>query len=306
MSAGGGLLELPNPFPTEYGKVLLHEPPDADREALLESIRSGSYDKPFVADDGDARTLYFSLIYVQSCMRIEAPDALELAYTRKMMAFLLFHTNPRSLLLLGLGGGSLAKFCHRRLPLAKVVAVEISPQVIAFRELFGVPPDDARFRVIEADAADYLAAARDKRAGLRVGPKETCERHDVIMIDAFDRHGLASSISSPEFYADVRAALLTRGVLVCNLAGLREERAAHLELMMAAFGDNLLVLPVEDDGNEIVFAFRDAGFEPRWRWINSQAQAMRSRYGLDFPRFAAKLERGSKLGYLQRSLGGAA
>jgi len=288
------LLELPNPFPTEYGKVLLHEPPDADREALLENIRSGSYDKPFVADDGDARTLYFSLIYVQSCMRIKAPDALELTYTRKMMAFLLFHTNPRSLLLLGLGGGSLAKFCHRHLPLAKIAAVEISPQVIAFRELFCVPPDDARFRVIEADAAQYLAEHG----------KESRERHDVILIDAFDRHGLASSISTPEFYADVRAALQPRGVLVCNLAGQREERAAHLELMMTAFGDNLLVLPVEDDGNEIVFAFHDAAFQPRWRWINSQAQAMRSRYGLDFPRFAAKLERSSKLGYLQRTLGG--
>lgn len=291
------LLELPTPFPSEYGKILLLEPEDADREALLERIRSGGYDKPFVADDGDGRTLYFSLTYVQSCMRIKEPDALELIYTRKMMAFLLFHTNPRSLLLLGLGGGSLAKFCHRHLPLAKIAAVEISPQVIAFRGLFHLPPDDARFRVIEADAAEYLAAAcalREKR-----------ERHDVIMIDAFDRHGLASSISTPEFYEDVRSALLPRGVLVANLAGQREERRAHLELMMTVFGDNLLVLPVEDDGNEIVFAFRDPGFEPRWRWINSQTKAMRARYGLDFPKFAAKLERSAKLGYLQRALNAA-
>lgn len=300
MSSSSGLLELPTPFPTEYGKLLLLEPADADRVALLESIRSGSYEKPFIADDGDARTLYFSLIYVQSCMRLKAPDALELAYTRKMMAFLLFHTNPRSLLLLGLGGGSLAKFCHRHLPQAKIRAVEISPQVIAFREQFCVPPDDERFQVIEADAAEYLAATR----GTPGGAKALRERHDIIMIDAFDRHGLASSISTPAFYADVRAALLPRGVLVCNLAGLREERVAHLELMMSVFGDNLLVLPVEDDGNEIVFAFCDTAFEPRWRWINSQALAMRSRYGLDFPKFAAKLERASKLGYLQRSLGG--
>ena len=156
-----------------------------------------------------------------------------------------------------------------------------------------MPPDDERFRVIEADAADYLVEARRRP-----------EKHDVILIDAFDRHGLASSISSVRFYENVRAALQPRGLLVVNLAGVRDERAAHLALMIEVFGDNLLLLPVEDDGNDIVFAFRDPAFEPRWRWIAGQAEAMRKRYGLDFPGFAASLERSRKLGYLQRTLAG--
>lgn len=285
------LLELPSPFPTEYGRIVLHEPPDADRAALLEALRDGSYDKPFVADDGSGRTLYFSLTYVQSCMRIDDPDALELHYTRKMMACLFFQPQPRQLLLLGLGGGSLAKFCHRHLPLARITAVELSPQVIAFRELFGLPPDDARLRVLEADAAVHLAEARAQRA-----------RHDVIMIDVFDRDGLAPAVSDSAFYENARAVLAPAGVLVANLAGEPSVRAAHLARMQSVFGDNLLLLPVEDDGNDIVFAFRDPGFEPRWRWINSQSKAMHARYGLDFPRFAARLERSRKLGYLSRRL----
>jgi spermidine synthase len=61
---------------------------------------------------------------------------------------------------------------------------------------------------------------------------------------------------------------------------------------------------VEDDGNHVAFAFGDARFEPRWRWIADQARAMRERYGLDFPRFAGRLEHSRKLGYLERALRG--
>ena len=78
------------------------------------------------------------------------------------------------------------------------------------------------------------------------------------------------------------------------------ERNAHLELMRSVFGGNVIVLPVKEDGNHIAFAFRDATFEPRWRWMDGQVKAMRKRYGLDFPKFAGKLERSRKLGYLKR------
>jgi len=33
-----------------------------------------------------------------------------------MMAFLLFHPSPRDVLLVGLGGGSMARFIHQRMP----------------------------------------------------------------------------------------------------------------------------------------------------------------------------------------------
>jgi spermidine synthase len=45
---------------------------------------------------------------IQSAMRLDAPDDLALAYTRAMMAALLFQPQPRDVVLIGLGGGSLA------------------------------------------------------------------------------------------------------------------------------------------------------------------------------------------------------
>src|ERR1035437_2041812 len=106
------MVELPSPFSYERGTIRLLEDRDLTPEELLTKLLSEDYDRPFVFDDGNTRSLYFSLRYVQSTMRTSDPTSLEFAYTRKMMSFLLFQEKTRSILMLGLGGGSLAKFCY--------------------------------------------------------------------------------------------------------------------------------------------------------------------------------------------------
>ena len=147
------MLELPNPFPNEGGVIRLLEPRGGDREALIDRVLARRYDKPFVIEDDGARCLYFTRAFIQSEMRLADPYALEFAYTRKMMGFLLFLPEPRSILMLGLGGGSLARYCRRHLPAARLTAVEIDADVIAFREQFLLPAEGERFRVVRADAA---------------------------------------------------------------------------------------------------------------------------------------------------------
>ena len=63
-----------------------------------------------VAELDGVRSLYLGSDTIQSSMRLSDPDALELAYARGMMMFLLFHAVPKDVLILGLGGGSIAKF----------------------------------------------------------------------------------------------------------------------------------------------------------------------------------------------------
>jgi spermidine synthase len=275
-------LALPSPFPDQPGTLHLLEASDASPGSLRQQLVDGSYDKPFLLENGQTRSLLFSLAYIQSSMRLDAPEALDLAYTERMMAFLLFHTNVKRLLLLGLGGGSLAKFCLRHLPGIDLTAVEADARVLAFREAFHIPPDSERFRVVVADAAAYVA--------------NTTGRFDVILVDAFDAEGFAPSVSAPGFYEQAHRRLAPKGVLVANLAGEREARRAHLEFLRDACGDNLLLLPIDDDCNDIAYAFHEARFEPRWKWIDSQAKAMRARYGIDFPKIAARLERSWRLG----------
>jgi spermidine synthase len=282
------IVTIRSPFRGDRGRLKLLEPPGTDFNRVREQLLDGTYPRPFVLEERGSRSLHFSRALVQSEMRLDAPWELEFAYTRHMMAFLLFLPDPREVLVLGLGGGSLVKYCHRHLDRARLTVVEIDPDVIAFRSEFRVPPDDERLHVRLGDAAEHVARA----AGTA----------DVILVDAFDREGAAPALAARDFYADARDALTKRGVLVANLVGEDRRRMAHLERMHAAFGGNVILAPVEEDGNHVAFAFRDAAFEPRWRWIESQAPAMRKRYGLDFARMAALLERSRKLAYARRAL----
>ncbi len=127
----------------------LQEPPGSCHETLCDRLYEGSYDKPFIIDRGRRRYLHFDLDSVQSAMYLENPNRLCLAYTRKMMMFLLFIPAARHILLLGLGGGSLAKFCYENLPQTAITAIEPDSHVIALRDEFRIPPDDTRFHVIQ-------------------------------------------------------------------------------------------------------------------------------------------------------------
>lgn len=145
--------------PLQGRRIQLHflEPRDCCRSSLLERLNQGTYDKPFIIDRNSRRFLHFDLFTVQSAMNLRYPDLLSLAYTRKMMAFLLFNPTPARILLLGLGGGSLAKFCYRCLPDTQITAVEVNPRVIALREAFRIPADDGRFQVVCEEGAAYVA-----------------------------------------------------------------------------------------------------------------------------------------------------
>src|SRR5688500_19187031 len=98
-----------------------------------------------VSDARGVRTLHVGGEAIQSAMRLDDPFALALDYTRCMMAFLLFHPEPREALMIGLGGGSLAKFFHRRLRATRVRVVELDARIVQVsRAQFSLPPDDAR------------------------------------------------------------------------------------------------------------------------------------------------------------------
>jgi spermidine synthase len=252
----------------------LLEPQHSCKQSLWERLFEGTYDKPFIRDTGRVRHLQFDLDAVQSAMRLDDPYRLSLPYTRKMMAFLLFNHSPERILMLGLGGGSLAKFCYRRLPSTAITTVELNPDVIALREAFRIPADDARFRVIRADSASYIAG---------VGPGK-----DVILADACDRNGVAPELHSVEFYHSAWRRLSPGGVFVMNLCADRLGAASLLAKIRHAFGE-FMTLSVRPDGNVIVFAFKEDRREICWQGLATDATGLKRRFGLEFPRFVQRI-----------------
>ncbi len=275
------MLELASPAPLEPGRLRLLEPAGSCESALLKSLADGTYGKPFIEDCGPLRYLHFDLDNVQSVMRHDDPDALCLAYTRKMMSFLLFRADPRRILQLGLGGGSLAKFCYRHFPDASITVIEIDPNVLALRDEFRVPADDDRFRVVQGDGVKYIA---------RNAPRE-----DVILVDACDRYGMSPTLEAADLYANLRRRLSVNGVLVMNLCGEDVEVEGHIGRIRGVFGERLMSLPAKEDGNLIVLGFRS---EPR-EWdgaeLDQYARRLEERFGLAFPRYARQLARGLKI-----------
>lgn len=269
------LLDIPSPFATDPGRVLLLEPASADVDLIRDQLLAETYARPFVIDDGEHRYLYFNLRLMQSAMCKRTPNALALGYTQKMMLFLLFVPRPRRIVLIGLGGGSLLKFCHHRLPATHCTAVELDVDVIALREAFGVPPEGDRLEVLHADGAGYLA--------------EAAKGIDVLLVDAFDTRGVAPALSCREFFDDAARKLAGRGVLVVNLAGERERYGDLISMAMAAFDDRVIVMPIAEDGNHLLLAFNDPAFAPQWRHLRNRARQLQAKYALDFPAFVDRL-----------------
>ena len=269
--------ELPDAFLSEQGTVHLKAPLDADLSELQRQLRRGRYRHPFVFDDGETLRLHFNLRYVQSAMSIADPDALQLMYTQKMMAFLLLLPDPRHIVIVGLGGGSLTKFCYQQLPRARITTIEINQQIIGFGELFQVPPPNSRMRILHADAADYFA--------------DTRERVDVVLLDGCDRNGVVPALCEAGFYRHLRKRLRPGGVLAVNLIG-HAHNAAQLQAMIAEeFGNPVMTLDVSDGGNRIVFAINEAQPSPDWPAIGRHAAELAQRHGLEFPAYARGLQR---------------
>lgn len=197
---------------------------------------------PLVQTRNGRRTLEFVPGDIQSEMLLARPDALVLDYSRAMMSFALFVPQPRHILMVGLGGGSLVKFCYRHFPAARITVLEISAEVIALREQFCVPPDDARLRIVHADAAGYIAAAPG-----------SC---DVILVDGFDAAGMPPALGSAAFYQSCRRALRDGGVLVANLLSYDPQYAALRGRIQAAFGQRVCQFDGVAGNNHILFALR--------------------------------------------------
>ena len=280
------LFEMPSPFETESGTLKMLEPPWAREGELRAQLLDESYPKPFVVEDQERRYLYFNVRLMQSAMLLRSPNALDLRYTQKMMSFLLFNPHPKRIVLIGLGGGSLIKFCFYQMPSVQLTAIELDPDVIAFRDVFQLPPDGPRLQVLQTDGARYIEEAEK---GI-----------DVLMVDAFDKTGFAPSLANREFLQSCFDKLSGNGILVVNLAGEKESYAGLIGDSMHVFDDQVIVFSVPEDGNHIMLAFKIKYFEPRWRWLHNFAKELRAKFGLDFPAFAQKIERSTKLGLARR------
>jgi spermidine synthase len=261
-----GLTSAPHPV------LKFSEPAGTARDLLFNGLLAGTYKKAFLIEEFEYRSMCFALDgCTQSEMRIDDPYALVSEYTRKMMGFLAFQPNPKQILIIGLGGGSLVKYCHRHLPTTRITAVEIDPDVLALRSQFLVPPDDDRLTVIQADGADHVARMADRG-----------ERINALLVDAYDHTGIAHSVVERSFVQNAKQILGTNGVFVMNLVAESADVKRHIETVRQVFGDTVVVA-MQRGGNLVIFAGETLHDPRRAKMAMRNAERVEDRLGLFFP-----------------------
>lgn len=160
------------------------------------------YQQIRVHEDDLLRYLVLDRTFQAVMWRVDQIE-LFLPYTQLMTVGLALHPEPRWGLMLGLGGGSLAKWVAARWPELELEVVEVDPSVVrAAERYFGYSPP-SRHHVHVQDARVFL--------------RTTDTRYDVIWLDVFARHLIPFHLTTREFFAEVRSHLTADGVLVLNL-----------------------------------------------------------------------------------------
>jgi spermidine synthase len=227
-----------------------------------------------VSDERGVRSLHVGGEAIQSSMKIGDPFALALDYTRCMMAFLLFHPEPRHALMIGLGGGSLAKFFFKHLRRTRVRVVELDPRIVATaRAHFALPPDHARLAVEIGDGAEALAP-------------ECC---DVLVVDAYHDEAHVPELATAEFYDAAFLALEPRGALVVNFMDDDPRFDQYMRRLESAFGGAVLAMRALYDPNIVAFGLKGLPPSLEWEELRRRAEGLESRLGLPFSRYVKRL-----------------
>lgn len=233
-----------------------------------------------VADDGVIRSLYFEDV-LQSCIRLDQPACLIHEHNQAMMSSLIFKNNPRSVLLVGLGGCSLANFLLTAFPACALDIVELRQEVIDLaRDYFLLRAENAHLRLFQAPGQDFIRQN-----------KEGCVAYDIIIVDAFDEGGPAAALLENDFLLACRERLDEGGVFVINLWRRPKDNFPGLyATIREAFGNNAMKLAVSEHcWNAIVFGF--AGPVPN-EDLNTRkpaARTLQQKYGINFPKHLRNL-----------------
>lgn len=232
-----------------------------------------------ISESAGVRYLHFGSEWVQGAMRIRNPFALELAYTREMMAGLLLRESPwpRNVLVIGLGAGSVVKFLHRHCPDARIEVVEIEARVYAAaRQFFAFPAEDKRLRVHIGDGVEYVLSSS--------------RHYDCVLIDGFDSNARAGGLDTLPFYQAARNLLTDSGLLVANLFGRSRGFRASLDRIEKAFDGRALAFPSCDSGNVIAFAAGSEAVDISLAELRERAMRLKTDTGLDLLPTVSRLE----------------
>ena len=166
--------------------------------------KDSQYHRIAVVQDDTSRYLRFDSSF-QSGMYLDDPYKTRFPYSDYLQLPVAYRAETKSVLYVGLGGGSAPKRAWRDFPSMRIDAVELDPEVVAAAYEYFALPRDPRLKVEVEDGRRFLNANN--------GP------WDVVVVDAFYADSIPFHLATREFLELVRSRLAPGGLVATNIIG---------------------------------------------------------------------------------------
>ena len=253
----------------KYGGRLIYQ--DSDEEGLIE-----------VVETTKLRALHFGTAPRQSCLLLAEPHTLYVPYCRAMMAWQLFKNRCDNALLIGLGGGSLARYLLNHAENIQLDIIETRPKMVKIaRRYFGLPLD-ARLKIKITEGGEYIR---------RIAQQDE-KRYDLLLIDAFNQNAMSPNVDGVAFFDACRQLLNPDGLMLINLwgsdSGIFEQTALNIGI---SFSGNVLFLPVQNRSNVIALGFANPMKSLNYKKLVSKAHLLEQHSLIEYPKFLHDIKR---------------
>jgi spermidine synthase len=203
--------------------------------------------------------------YTESVTNLADADDLPVRYTRTMTIGTIYPDEPKNMLMIGLGGGSISTYLGRAMPEAAIDTVEIDPGVInAAKKFFGIR-ETARVRYFDGDGRVYL--------------KRNKKLYDLILVDAFQGGYVPFHLLTKEFYTLLRQRLTPTGAAAFNVHDGTKLYVSTIKTLAAVFPS----VHLYPSGEGEVIAVVTASSAPDGDSLERRAAALQERYKFRFP-----------------------
>jgi spermidine synthase len=205
--------------------------------------KESAYHQIRVAEKGEMRTLQFGRGALQGAVYPDDPVAMALSYTRALPIGLAF-VQPRRVLMIGLGTGSVPRLLRAGFPDLEIDVAEIDPDVVEVARQHFFVREDPLYRVWTSDGRTFVKQAK--------------EPYDLVILDAFHADTIPFHLTTVEFLREVKGVMTDSGAVVSNLAQWKTDGlyGAMLKTYQAAFG-RIALFPVRERANVVLAATAD-------------------------------------------------
>jgi spermidine synthase len=231
-----------------------------------------------VFEKDNLRWLSFGDNSIQSIIDLDDPGSLHSPVYRAMLAVLLFTPTPERVLLLGTGGGVLARYFHHRQTAIQGDAVEISGVVAEIaRQFFDFPAQDQGWRTVISDAQEYIYQSE--------------QHYDLVFLDIAEKELSPSWVFEPDFLDHCRKRLGEEGALVLNIIPKDAEFFSKaLWNIRQAFDLYTVCLSVPEHKNILVFAFNGLPQYSNISILDQRVPTLVEQWGMEFDQFLMRMK----------------